>query len=616
MAEIQRIQGMLPPVTFEDELLNKGMFPPSLLTLSEYARKPVDAAYGMIPNVPEEVQQALMDIPYVRPGLKALGEEAQTLFSTPIGNSLLEAGSYIAGTDTGKTIGNLLTALEIVPAIKGATNIKNIAQMATQNLPNDLSKGKNKFYLSTTAAKETALKNNPNLKGAALESAINSIKGQSRFKSMTGGLVTGINNFLKQAMTPQGQADWRQSGVSKTMTDMVRDPDFNQPDAATFGQLGWENLTSTQFDNLSPVLKQLDDEYYTHKSVLSADEFTNFAGLEGDDAGAFYRTIMNQQGIDPTKQSDFIMVGRQPVQTAKSGQLSYTALNKGKVPETMLSVFPMKKPFADGGAFIRALKKGDDPKKGTVNQLLNNPKTAKARTKAIKLAFENNPELATLTDPVDFSEALQAAVDKVPARIRGPKFSVKDAVGRSMYKTNQQGFKSNSELLAHVKKRFAEQIKSKQVTVVQNKAQTNLPEAERDIFLIASETSDAFELGGVNVVYKINKNGNLTAMVSDVNDIGVGKKNINTPGAKKLVVVTPPMTRSMLTGDKDALPKPKVEKTVQSVVDEITPLAKKTPADYGNAAMAASPLYYTARGITEEEELDDPFGFDPDLFGF
>ena len=85
-------------------------------------------------------------------------------------------------------------------------------------------------------------------------------------------------------------------------------------------------------------------------------------------------------------------------------------------------------------------------------------------------------------------------------------------------------------------------LEGSDIRIISNKTQTDLPENQRDIFLTTSTVTDAFELGGVGIVYRIKPDGTLTGVLHDTNDLF----GIDAPGSMKTVVATPPITQNML----------------------------------------------------------------------
>jgi hypothetical protein len=213
---------------------------------------------------------------------------------------------------TRRNLGEGLGMFAIAPLGRSVQGVKETVQRGIQNMPNDLNfSGATQFYLPKPDALRIAKEKNPKLTGPALEQAAEGVQRQSRIASQVKGLGKGVTNFIQQSLSPQGMAEWNQRGVSKTLTDLVRSGD----DTLTrekWGQAAWENLTSRQYGNLDKVLTNLNDEFFNYQGVMSPKDFTKFSKLPDEDSGAFFRTILSNQGINPNKADDVIMVGRQP----------------------------------------------------------------------------------------------------------------------------------------------------------------------------------------------------------------------------------------------------------------------------------------------------------------
>lgn len=566
------MSGMLTPPQFNPKELESGSMIDDLAEgISQVARAPVDTLYGMIPNLPEGVQNALNTFnQYSTLGM---------LSRTPQGKQAIESLSQYGQTQRGRTLGNITRASELAgPVGFGINTAKQSTQRFVQNMVNDLQRSnETQFYLPKTQAEALVKSKNPELQGPAFDRAVQTTMGISRIKATTQGLTKGLTNYLRQSFSPAGMAEWNKRGVSQTLVDLARDPNAKQNQLA--GQIGWENLTSTQYGNLSNVLKKMDDEYYTHKSVMSPQAFQSFSKLPEEDSRAFYRTILANQGVK--NPDDFIFVGRQPTQREKTGQLQYLALNKGKVPKTLLSVFPMEQPFKSADDFIASYtKSGQD-------------KMSPERRTVIKQAWSQNPRLKTITDISQLKNELQETVNAISG---SKSFGVSRYVSSAMYNTKQKGFKTNDELVEALRKN----MDGKDITLRRNSEQQKAGK-DADVFLITSEQSDAFELGGVNITYKIDKDGTLTAIVNDVNDLGIGKQNVNAPGAKKLVVATIPMKRSMITGEKADMDLPEASGAVKAITEELQTPAPVGAKEYVDVGMKYAPIGLGVRGATEEE---------------
>lgn len=575
------------------------------LVASEMYRAPRDALFGLAPEVymapeaKEYLGQLATDTGKSLSSALSLDTLAQTDFGKGIIDSMASAaqqGVDWLDSEEGQTAINFIEGSEFwFPFARSMGGARGFLQSVAQNLTNNMKKSVDAdFYKNPKLVAEDLRIKHPEWSDKMIDLSSKAVAGVSQFKATSMGFAEGVRNALRQSFTAQGRAEANQRGVSLTLTDLVR---AEAPDNIVFGQAGYENLIGTQMGNLSPVLKKLDNEFFTHKSVLSLDEFKGFMkGLPDEDAEAMWRTMLANQGVNRNDQ--FVMIGRQPTQRSKSGQLQYLALNKGKVPKALPTLFPLSKPFANGPEFINAYKKaGSDIDEGRAN--------------AIRWAFINNKKLSEITDPTELKAELQATVDQAPSQVRGKgvsKFSVTDFVNKALYKTDQASFKDNDTLAKTLEKRF-EGVDG--VTILRNRKQTDKIKDgvdNRDVFIVTSETSDAYELGAVNVIYRVKPDGTMTAMINDVNDIAIAGTDVNMPGAKKAIVITPPMTRNMRTGVKEPMDLPPESGALKEIREELMTPAVPTAKDRREAALNVGiPAAQTARAMTDGQGPASPF---------
>src|SRR5210317_2077703 len=98
--------GMLTPPKFDPKELESGSMVDDLAEgISQIGRAPVDALYGMIPNVPESVQSVLNTFKQY----STLG----MLSRTPQGKQALESLGEYGQTQRGRTLSNIARAGEL-----------------------------------------------------------------------------------------------------------------------------------------------------------------------------------------------------------------------------------------------------------------------------------------------------------------------------------------------------------------------------------------------------------------------------------------------------------------------------------------------------------------------
>lgn len=575
------------------------------MVASEIYRAPRDALFGLAPEVymAPEAKQYLGQLASDTGSSLSSAFAFDTFAQTDVGKGMIDSMASAAqqgvdwlNSEEGQTAINFMEGSEFwFPFVRSMGGARGFLQSVAQNLTNNMKKSADAdFYKNPKLVAEDLRAKHPEWSDKTIDLSSKAVAGLSQFKATSMGFAEGVKNALRQSFTAQGQAEANQRGVSLTLTDLIRS---DAPDNIVFGQAGYENLIGTQMGNLSPILKQLDDEFFTHKSVLNLNEFKGFMkGLPDEDAEAMWRTMMANQKI--TRNEDFVMIGRQPTQRSKSGQLQYLALNKGKVPKALPQLFPLSKPFDNGPEFINAYKKaGESMDEGRAN--------------AIRWAFVNNKRLSEITDPAELKAELQATVDKAPSQVRGKgvsKFSVTDFVNKALYNTDQASFKDNDTLAKTLEKRFAG---VDGVTILRNRKQADRVKNgvdNRDVFIVTSETSDAYELGAVNIIYRVKKDGTMTAMINDVNDIAIAGTDVNMPGAKKAIVIVPPMTRNMRTGVKETMDLPPESGALKKIKEELMTPAEPTARDRREAALNVGlPAAQAVRAMTDGQGPASPF---------
>jgi len=576
--------------------------------LSRKTREIAGEAIGAFTNIPSDLyrvgSQYGSSDPRVRRnplevglgiGNALIGKPLGTLFSAftpdvpdfiaePAGRAFQATGIPQAVNELAQENPRLFRGIEeaggSIPFLRGAVGGIQGLQRLSQNLVNNLQRSPDtQFYLSRSKAEEIAKRDNPNLKGTALDNAIERVQTVSRIKATQSGLSEGIGNFIKQSFSPQQMAEFNQRGVSQTAINLANNP--NASPAELFGQFAYEALVGKGFQNLKPILKKLDNEYFTHTGIASVDQFKKFAkGVDDQDAEAFYRTIMASQGVSNPQRT--ILVARQPTQTSQSGQLRKLATSSGKVPKALPTIFPLAKPHT-ATTFLNAHRKAAA---GNPNKALSTE-----QANAIKQAFRNNPELSNITDPEQLKVALS---NSLPA---GQKFPITRIVNDAVFNSKQAGFKSNAEL----RKALEAKIGGRDdMRIITNSTQKDLPENERDIFITTSEVSDAFELGGVGIVYRIKPNGQMSAIIHDTNDLF----GVDAPGSLKTVVATPPITKNLLDMEKSAsvVDMPKPSGAVQEIAEELRTPVKPTARDYADVGANIGATTAAVGGLL----VDDP----------
>jgi len=406
--------------------------------------------------------------------------------------------------------------------------------------------------------------------------------GQKVAATLRGG-VQGFANALKQAVSPQGMAELNQRGVSKTLTDLVRKPEQRPKGAkatygnALWGQVGYEDLLGRMIGDRSPLLSKLDTNYFTHQAMFKPDDYRQMSGLNKQDADAFFRTMSSNWGIKGNDK--LIMVERQPIGTEGSGRMYNAAFGyKAEKASRLPSVFPMKNGFKNGDDFIQSYNRTLelDDKTST----LDSNKISK-----INQAFTDNPSLSTITDVSELATELNKIV----------KFPTTNIVNRAFKHREKRGFKSNDEL--------AKAMEAKGFKINRNKDQGE----DADVYFSDSMVTEAMELGGVNIVYKVGKDGNVTSQMSDIQDLF----GMTPVGSTKLIAVLPPITKNIINPSANPKRQPQDITAVADIKAELETPAQVRPQDVASAAGNVAALGTVVGDVL----VDNPFEEDPDLFG-
>jgi len=522
-----------------------------------------------------------------------------------------------------KSTGDVLQAAELLGAGRAASGAKNAMHMLAANAPNALRFGNDNFYTGPDAARKQLLEDgglfalgSKATKPSELEDwRVGGQQLKSRLGAMRKGLGVAVSNTLDQLSTPSLLAEWRR-GVSKKMKDVAKEGTQQHQ----WGQAAYLNFLGKQYGNESDIFKMLDDEFFTHKGVFNEKELQSSLGLADDEFGPIFRTIKENQPVD----QNTIMVVRQPTGRESSGDLINEVMNMTSVGKGLPNIFPMKKPFT-ADEFLDAFEAGRRKTEMTTDERL-----------AVKFAFIENPNLSKITDPEEFRQEFQKAFTKAK------KSSALDVDGNkavtyanaALKNKERASVKNNRELAQLLEDRIVKPDadgKSK-ITMLRNTDQKHLPEADRDIYLMDTYDSSAYELGGINVIYRIKPNGQVSAIVNDVNDIGiipkipdvtikgknVGKAarkatekvlDLNAPLGQKLIAVTPKIEANFLTGRADVATgrgeaSGGLKKVMEAVNTDVAPEAQDYAKAAANVATAGSLL----------TELD-PFAPDEELMG-
>lgn len=540
-------------------------------------------------TIAEAAPDNTMDALNARFPLFAATEQPRQAISEGIDSALKTADEYTGGW-AGDIAGALGFGLTMANPTAIAGKAKATAQKGSANIPNDLPG----FYVKTSDAESRAANRlGGKLYEKAPKAAVAFEKAIGQFQATGQGLARGLVNALNQSFTPQGRALWEQKGVSKTLENIAKDPrgelrakpqdawgpavDTRKAEAI-WGQPAYERLLSSQYGKKNPILAQLDDEYFTHEGVFSYDDFKKASGHASDDeAGAFFRTIAHNNKIK--SKDDYIMIVRKPTQNQEdSGSLLTDILYnpRNQYVKNIVKAFQPAEGFNSGESFLRFFDK-------------DRKKMPEERRAIIRKAYRDTPELKGITDKVELKKALTTAVKKA-AKARGEKpFGVSNYVDVALKRREVGTFNSNEEL--------ANALKAQGLKIIRNSKQTTDP----DVYIAGSTHSSAYELGGIGLVYKVEKDGTIKGQMSDVNDL----LGINAPLAAPLITVSPVVSRKVgqMGGTPKGGKKPTAHARSDVYLDVLEPYSP-SKANYAEAgvrqASAASPLVGAAGEYQDE----------------
>ena len=509
-----------------------------------------------------------------------VGDVASALTPQFIEDALASGVQTVAETDLGQeairkyqdlqfqypyamaTTGDLASGAELFAAGKALTGLKKGVHLLAANAPNALRFGDDDFYLGENAARQQILEGNSLFSlgskatrpGEIEDWRVSGRQLGSRLTAMGKGFTEAFTNTVQQLSTPTLLAEWER-GVSKKMKEVAQEGTQQQQ----WGQASYTNFLGKQYGSESEIFKALDNEYFTHKGVFNQKELQDALGLAEDEFGPIFRTIKANQPVDERT----IMAVRQPTGRESSGDLINEVMNMSVVGKNLPNVFPMQKPFTDK-EFLDLFEQG---KRGT--------EMSRDERLATRFAFIENPNLGKITDPeefrVEFKKAFEKAKKSEALNVDGNKaITFANAALKNKTRAPVKGNKELADLLnERVVKPTADG--DSKVKMLRNEDQTNLKPEDRDIYLMDTYDSSAYELGGINIIYRVKPDGTVSAIVNDVNDIGiipkipsftvggkdVGKKaqkmfdkvlNLQAPLGEKLVVVTPPIKANLLKG--------------------------------------------------------------------
>ena len=137
-------------------------------------------------------------------------------------------------------------------------------------------------------------------------------------------------------------------------------------------------------------------------------------------------------------------------------------------------------------------------------------------------------------------------------------------------------FKTNLELLNSLKKQNIKIVNEDKIRLAAKNGDDSI-----EVVLNGSHVTDAYELGGVNYLTVIKKDGNIVSFGNDANNLAAIKNiDINAPMADRVVSITPPMHINVLGKGKKGQSQ-KVQKAMEKLADESRDASKKALKNLG-----------------------------------
>jgi hypothetical protein len=351
-------------------------------------------------------------------------------------------------------------------------------------------------------------------------------------------VIKGFGNAQLQNISPQARANWRAEGVSKKTQDVMEDvrkrmAKTTDPDEQAYlakvaqGQLNQSVLFRNQYKNKSGDLLDTQQQLsYPSVGSSSPEEFSRLLApyadimqVSGRDLDTVFEAIRQQQRtgflatlgkkatlgkVDLTKK--FPIDENTPMllkheSNRAAGMLNNTITRTPQFREIgkVLSSRPFIEPL-QGTTELKDLAKSAKIDGDIIKKM--------GKTGAwgrLQKAFNANPAILnarTADEMVDLLNQQQKTFFKKSDGLTETRF-------REMLGAKQQGSLGKEELISKLEARGLN---------VYNK-QKVLDDPLQPIIVLSSGKSDAFELGGVNVINTVYPNGKVVSFVNDQNDL-------------------------------------------------------------------------------------------------
>ena len=334
-----------------------------------------------------------------------------------------------------------------------------------------------------------------------------------QIKSKAGGLFRGAGNLMQASYSPKAQARYAEHGISltdqKVMEKALRVAEGTQKTPVV------KKLTNSIRKNIFKKSEEVIDKAKVGKETMGQINQTRLFNEQYGNRNTIYNML---DGVD---QSDF----------SKFSKVEYDKLMKaatGLNDDTTSAVFramAQNQGINDKKVWRMAIRR---PYTGQASGNIRAPFIKSGTGKA----FGNKP----------LNAVKMAFADKKP-------------------------FGTNLQLLKALEK---QNIRVMNDELVRKAAKEGRDDVE--VILSGSWKSDAFELGGVNVVTVVKKDGNVVSFANDANNLAALKKiELNAPLADRIVSITPPMHFNVITEQIDPI--------LKGPLDELADQSRKVRVD-------------------------------------
>lgn len=364
-------------------------------------------------------------------------------------------------------------------------------------------------------------------------------------------MYQGFKNAQLQNLSPQARANWRAEGVSKTTQDVMEDvrrrmAQTTDPEERAYlakvaqGQLNQSVLFKNQYNNKTgDLLRQQQQLSYPSVGYSSPQEFSRLLEpyadvmqVEGKDLDTIFEAMRQQQKVGflgtvgskltggkvdlrknfpidentplmlkhlSNKSSGMLNNAIASVQTPQKARgLDGKAITPYKLIGDVLSNRPFSAPIGGISEIAQLSESALKPK-------IFDKMSSSGAFDRLQDAFAKNPAILQARNADEAVKMLK----QQSKTFFGKQDGLTEARFKKILSSKQQQTLDKADLIA--------QLESKNINVY-NKAKV-LADPTQPVLVIGSNKSDAFELGGVNIVNAVYPNGKVVSFVNDQNDL-------------------------------------------------------------------------------------------------